>query len=225
LLIYISPMKKISPLKFLVVLIHLQGLLICLPGKAFAQADSAKVTFRSPAFIPPAVQRWDDRVMIDLQNQRTPGQTGFFMFLSKNVLYGDVGIPAGLLVGGVISNNKEMRQNAGYVASSTAVSYGFMLLIKHLVKRPRPFIQNINITPVYRAGGTSFPSGHTSSSFATATALSAAYPKWYVIAPSFFWAGATSYSRMYLGVHYPTDVAAGLTLGVGSAAAMSFLKK
>ncbi|WP_426580650.1 phosphatase PAP2 family protein [Mucilaginibacter sp. R-33] len=218
-------MKKISPLKFLVVLIHLQGLLICFAGEAFTQADSAKVTVNSPAFISPAVQRWDDRVMIDLQNQRTPGQTGFFMFLSKNVLYGDIGIPAGLLVGGIASNNKEMRQNAGYVASSTAISYGFMLLIKHLVKRPRPFIQNINITPVYRAGGTSFPSGHTSSSFATATALSAAYPKWYVIAPSFFWAGATSYSRMYLGVHYPTDVAAGLTLGVGSAAAMSFLKK
>ncbi|WP_244228704.1 phosphatase PAP2 family protein [Mucilaginibacter endophyticus] len=218
-------MKKISLLKFLVVLVHLQCLLTCFTNKAFAQADSAKITVNSPAFIPPTVQRWDDRVMIDLQNHRTPGQTGFFMFLSKNVLYGDIGIPAGLLVGGIVSNNKEMRQNAGYVASSTAVSYGFMLLIKHLVKRPRPFVQNINITPVYRAGGTSFPSGHTSSSFATATALSAAYPKWYVIAPSFFWAGATSYSRMYLGVHYPTDVAAGLTLGVGSAAAMSFLRK
>jgi len=218
-------MKKIFPIKFLVVLIHLQGLFICFTGKAFAQADSAKITVNSPAFIPPAVQRWDNRVMVDLQNQRTPGQTGFFMFLSKNVLYGDIGIPTALLVSGIVSNNKEMRQNAGYVASSTAVSYGFMLLIKHLVKRARPFIQNINITPVYRAGGTSFPSGHTSSSFATATALSAAYPKWYVIAPSFFWAGTTSYSRMYLGVHYPTDVAAGLTLGVGSAAAMSFLKK
>lgn len=218
-------MKKISTLKFLVVLVHIQGSLICFTNRVLAQADSAKITINSPAFIPPAVQRWDDRVMIDLQNHRTSGQTGFFMFLSKNVLYGDIGIPAGLLVGGIVSNNKEMRQNAGYVASSTAVSYGFMLLIKHLVKRPRPFVQNINITPVYRASGTSFPSGHTSSSFATATALSAAYPKWYVIAPSFFWAGATSYSRMYLGVHYPTDVAAGLTLGVGSAAAMSFLKK
>lgn len=218
-------MKKISPLKYLVVLLHLLALVIGLPAKVSAQADTAKITVNSPAFIPPAVQRWDDRVMIDLQNQHTPKQTGFFLFLSKNVLVGDIGIPTGLLVGGIISNNKEMRQNAGYVASSTAISYGFMVLIKHLVKRPRPFVQNIQITPVYRAGGTSFPSGHTSSSFATATALSAAYPKWYVIAPSFFWAGATSYSRMYLGVHYPTDVGAGILLGTGSAAAMSFLKK
>ncbi|WP_205589779.1 phosphatase PAP2 family protein [Mucilaginibacter celer] len=218
-------MKKIFPLKYLTALLSIQGVIIGLSTKTFAQADTAKITVNSPVFISPTVQRWDDRVMIDLQNQRTPKQTGFFMFLSKNVLYGDIGIPAGLLVGGIVSNNKEMRQNAGYVASSTAISYGFMVLIKHLVKRPRPFVQNIRITPVYRAGGTSFPSGHTSSSFATATALSAAYPKWYVIAPSFFWAGATSYSRMYLGVHYPTDVGAGIILGTGSSAAMSFLKK
>ncbi|HEU4788615.1 MAG TPA: phosphatase PAP2 family protein, partial [Flavobacterium sp.] len=39
----------------------------------------------------------------------------------------------------------------------------------------------------------------------------------YVIAPSFLWAGAVGYSRMYLGVHYPTDVLAGAIVGSGSA--------
>ncbi|TSJ44664.1 phosphatase PAP2 family protein [Mucilaginibacter corticis] len=162
--------------------------------------------------------------MIDLQNRRTPEQTGIMLFLSKNLLYGNIGVPAGLLVAGTINNDKGMRENAAFVASSTALSYGLTLLLKHIVKRPRPFIQNISITPVYRASGTSFPSGHTSSSMATATALSMAYPKWYVIAPAFLWAGTTSYSRMYLGEHYPTDVAAGAALGVGSALSMSFLK-
>jgi undecaprenyl-diphosphatase len=99
------------------------------------------------------------------------------------------------------------------------------MLIKHVVKRRRPFIQNIDITPVYRAGGTSFPSGHTSSTFASATALSMAYPKWYVIVPSYLWASSVGYSRMYLGVHYPSDVGAGMLLGAGSAVSLSFLKK
>jgi len=171
------------------------------------------------------IQKWDDEILINLSHERTPEKTGFFMFMSNTYRYGDIGVPAGLLVGGIISNNQEMRQNALYVASSTALSWGVTYLIKILVKRPRPFVKNINIIPVYQAGSYSFPSGHTSTTIATATALSMAYPKWYVIAPAFFWAGSVSYSRMYLGVHYPTDVGAGALIGVGSALSASFLKK
>jgi membrane-associated phospholipid phosphatase len=179
----------------------------------------------SYAFAQGPAQRFDDRVLMDLQNNRTPGQTDVFLFLSQHHLYGDIGIPAGMFIGGVIDHNQALRQNSLFVASSTAFSFGVTQLLKVLVKRPRPFIQNINLVPVYRAGDYSFPSGHTSSTFATATALSMAYPKWFVIAPVFLWAGATSYSRMYLGEHYPTDVAAGAVVGVGSALSMSFLKK
>ena len=176
------------------------------------------------AFGQRAIQNWDDRVMINLADNRTPSQTGLMLFLSKTNNYVDIGIPAGLLAGGVLGNNREMRENALYIASSTAVSYGLTELIKHLVKRRRPFVQNLKIVPVYKAMGYSFPSGHTSSSFSTATALSIAYPKWYVIAPAVLWAGSVSYSRMYLGVHYPTDVAGGTLLGAGTAVSLSFLK-
>ena len=167
------------------------------------------------------IQQFDDRIMINLANHRTPETTNFMMFLSTSFKYVELGIPAGLFIGGVASGDKEMRQNALYVGSSTVVSIGLTLLAKHLVKRPRPFIKNINIIPVYRPTSTSFPSGHTSSTFAPATALSIAYPKWYVIAPSFLWSGAVGYSRMYLGVHYPTDVAAGAILGSGTAIFMN----
>lgn len=172
-----------------------------------------------------ATQKFDDRTLIDLQDNRTPEQTSFFLFMSNTNQYVDVGVPVALLAGGIIGHNEAMRQNSLYVASSSALNYGLTYLIKHIVKRPRPFIQNINIVPVYRASGTSFPSGHTSSSFATATALSIAYPKWYVIGPSFLWAGTVSYSRMYLGEHYPSDVAAGALLGAGSAVSLMFIKK
>ncbi|MFD0748821.1 phosphatase PAP2 family protein [Mucilaginibacter calamicampi] len=170
------------------------------------------------------IQKWDDRIMINLAEHRTPQKTGLMLFLSDTYRYGDIGIPAGLLVGGIIGNDRQMRENALYVASSTAISYGLNQLIKVIAKRPRPFIQNIKIVPVYRAQEYSFPSGHTSSTIATATALSMAYPKWYVIAPAFLWAGSVSYSRMYLGVHYPTDVAGGALLGAGTAVSLSFMR-
>ena len=162
--------------------------------------------------------------MINLSEHRTKEKTGVLLFLSNTYRYGDVGIPAGLLIGGLVSNDRQMRENALYVASSTAISYGLTELLKLIVKRPRPYMQNIRIVPVYRAMGSSFPSGHTSSTIATATALSVAYPKWYVIAPAFLWAGSVSYSRMFLGVHYPTDVTAGVLIGAGTAASLSFLK-
>jgi membrane-associated phospholipid phosphatase len=171
-----------------------------------------------------AIQQWDDRVLINLAENRTPQRTGLMLFLSNSYTYGDIGVPAGLLAAGIIGNDRQMRENALYVASSTAITYGLNQLIKVIVKRPRPFVQNIKIVPVYQAGEYSFPSGHSSSTMSTATALSIAYPKWYVIAPAFLWAGAVGYSRSYLGVHYPTDVAGGALLGAGTAVSMSFLK-
>lgn len=170
------------------------------------------------------LQALDDRILINLSERRTPEQTNFFMFVSKYNDVVNVGVPVGLMAAGLISNDKEMRQNAAYIASSSAVNVLATLVIKKLVKRPRPFNGQVKINAVYHPGHYSFPSGHTSTAFTTATALSNSYRKWYVIAPAYLWAGSVSFSRLYLGVHYPTDVAAGAVLGTGSALSMGFLR-
>jgi membrane-associated phospholipid phosphatase len=184
------------------------------------------------------LQQFDDQVLINLSETRTPEKTGVWVCLFNKqqrvrfcVAVGggwrggvNVGVPVGLLAAGVINDNKSMRQNALYVASSSAVNALFTLLIKKVVKRPRPFLANVKIKAVYQPGQYSFPSGHTSTAFTTATALSQAYPKWYVIAPSFLWASSVGFSRLYLGVHYPTDVAAGAVLGAGSAFSLRSLR-
>lgn len=171
-----------------------------------------------------SLQKLDDKALICLQNNRTPSQTGVFLFLSKTVNYGNIGIPAGLMIAGIAGHDKQMRQNALYIASSTASTFLFTSLIKVVVKRPRPFINNLNIVPVYRASHYSFPSGHASSSFSTATTLTIAYPKWYIIASSFLWASSVSYSRMYLGVHYPSDVVSGAFTGTAMALSTQFIR-
>jgi membrane-associated phospholipid phosphatase len=163
------------------------------------------------------LQQLDDQILINLSERRTPEKTGFFLFISNHNDWVNIGVPVGLLAGGVIGNDKQMRQNALYVASSSAVNALATLLIKKIVKRPRPFLGNVKIRAVYQPAHYSFPSGHTSTAFTTATALSQAYPKWYVVVPSYLWAGSVGYSRLYLGVHYPTDVAAGALLGTGTA--------
>lgn len=170
------------------------------------------------------LQQFDDQVLINLSEARTPEKTSFFLFLSNHNDWVNVGVPVGLLAGGIISDDKKMRQNALYVASSSAVNVLFTMLIKKVVKRPRPFLANVKIKAVYQPSHYSFPSGHTSTAFTTATALSQAYPKWYVVLPSYLWAGSVGYSRLYLGVHYPTDVAAGAILGTGTAFSLRSLR-
>lgn len=170
------------------------------------------------------LQQLDDRILINLSEHRTPEKTNFFLFLSKYYNVINIGVPAGVFAAGVIGNDKGTRQNGLYIASSSAVNLLATLVVKKIVKRPRPFNGQVKINAVYQPGQFSFPSGHTSSVFTTATALSQVYSKWYVIAPAYIWAGSVGYSRMYLGVHYPTDVAAGALLGTGSAFSMKFIR-
>lgn len=86
------------------------------------------------------------------------------------------------------------------------------VLLKPLVNRTRPYDllgYDILIPPV---GDPSFPSGHTSASFAAATAIYAMNKKWGMAAYAF--AAVMGFSRLYLGVHFPTDVLAGAVIGV-----------
>ena len=170
------------------------------------------------------IQKIDNRIMIDLSEHRTPAQTNVFMFLSRYNNLVNAAVPAGIFAAGVIDNDKGTRQNAMYIASSSAVNLLLTLVIKKIVKRPRPFLGQVKINAVYHPGQTSFPSGHTSSAFTTATALTQVYHKWYVIAPAYLWASSVGYSRMYLGVHYPSDVATGALVGTGTALSMGFLR-
>lgn len=177
-----------------------------------------------PLFAQNKIDQSDFAILQKMEAHRTAGKTKFMRFVSDANKFVNIGIPVGLLVAGSIRHDKEMRQNALYVATSTATTVVFTFTIKKLVKRPRPFQAHLNFTAVYQPPEHSFPSGHTSTAFSTATALSAAYSKWYVVAPSLLWAGTVGYSRMYLGVHYPTDVGAGAILGSGTALGLQFMK-
>ena len=85
--------------------------------------------------------------------------------------------------------------------------------IKHLVKRERPE-NNISLQQIGRsqADGYAFPSNHASNMFAFATFTGQFLPQARI--PLFMLAAAVGYSRIYNGVHYPSDVFGGSIMGM-----------
>ena len=87
-------------------------------------------------------------------------------------------------------------------------------LIKNIVQRPRPFVTFTDLEIIIPTPSEfSFPSGHTSSSFAAAAVFYRHLPKKLGV-PSVILAGLIGFSRLYVGVHYPTDVLAGVVMGI-----------
>lgn len=89
------------------------------------------------------------------------------------------------------------------------------MLLKHLIARSRPYDCIRGLIPLITPPTDySFPSGHTAASFAVGVLLFRKLPKRYGI-PALVLAALIGFSRLYLGVHYPSDVLAGALLGTG----------
>ena len=106
--------------------------------------------------------------------------------------------------------------------AAVAVSWTVAEGAKFLFNRARPFISNTEIAPLIKTpSSSSFPSGHSATAAAGAITLSAVYPSF---APALLLSGfLVALSRIYLGVHYPFDVLAGLLLGTATAAVVLIL--
>ena len=100
------------------------------------------------------------------------------------------------------------------------------LWLKPMVARLRPFEYQLQcygrLIPLLIEAPTdfSFPSGHTIASFEAATVLLIRHKKWGIIAMVL--AALIAFSRLYLYVHYPTDVLTSIVLGIGIAFAANY---
>ena len=88
-------------------------------------------------------------------------------------------------------------------------------IIKNVVQRPRPFMDYPFDLIIGDPTGWSFPSGHTTGAFTAATCVFLFNRK--LGAALYGYAALVAFSRMYLYVHYPTDILGGIVLGVFSA--------
>lgn len=162
-------------------------------------------------------QNVDIDVLKKININRNTSLDGTFKSISQSAVPISVATPILIYTLGMINNDSVAKQKALFIGETFLASAFITVVSKKIIKTDRPYDTYPMVQPVVSEASYSMPSGHTSTAFATATSLSLAYPKWYVVAPSFIWAGAIGYSRMHLGVHYPSDVLAGAIVGSGSA--------
>jgi undecaprenyl-diphosphatase len=166
-------------------------------------------------------QTLDQRLMLGVEQLRSPGLTAVMQSLSA-IGAGEVEIPIALLLSLRLSLIRRRPEAAGYAAATLSgwAAYG---VAKWIFERPRPRV----IPRIAGAGGGwySFPSGHATMAplvFGLGVLIwSAPWPRATRVALLLLAAVCSlliGFSRVYLGVHWPTDVLAGLLLGTGWAA-------
>jgi len=95
--------------------------------------------------------------------------------------------------------------------------------LKDWVGRPRPFEVLHSMGIPQGSPGDSFPSGHATGAFALAAVLSQRFPRFQWV----FWslAALIAFSRVAVGLHWPSDVMAGAVMGVGTVAGFSWIER
>ena len=161
-------------------------------------------------------QNLDIDILKKIHVNRNENLDNAFDITSHSITPVSIGVPLGVYIAGLAKHDSIIKNEAAMIGASLLVTTAITFGLKYAVHRPRPFATYPYIEKKAAAGSLSFPSGHTSNAFSVATSFSLAFPKWYVIAPSFLWASSVGYSRIHLGVHYPSDVLVGAIIGAGS---------
>ncbi len=107
--------------------------------------------------------------------------------------------------------DRDIRFSGILLLAGETLLYYIVYVIKHLAARPRPYVALSDVNLLVPAGGFSFPSHHSATAFMAALVLASCFKRWrhvfYVLAV------LAALSRVYIGVHYPLDIAAGGCLG------------
>ena len=120
-----------------------------------------------------------------------------------------------MCIGFLFKKNSRMAEAGKRGLYSVTIAGILIQVIKHLIGRPRPKVLDavgFTLGPSFAAGFDSFPSGHAASAFAFASSLTVFYPG--MRYPLYIYAALVSFSRIYVGAHFPSDVFAGIVLGL-----------
>lgn len=156
---------------------------------------------------------FDINILRFIQHHRVLAFDNVLYYVSFTTTFVSIGLLLTILINSLKTKSKPLRIVFFKILAVFIVAATLSLTLKTIFIRDRPFISYPDIEKLSEAGSSSYPSGHTIEAFAIAVAFSILIPKRKFIIPVFIWASVVAYSRMALGVHYPSDVLSGMIIG------------
>ncbi len=152
-----------------------------------------------------------DRKIFNLLNNKFKC-TFFDIFMPYITKIGGVSFSVALPLLLIFFGEEKMRAIGVECLTSLFASHLVVQVLKRLITRQRPYniFKNINTFNIFHKDY-SFPSGHTTASFSLATVFSLNIPSFMLLFMSI--SSIVGISRVYLGVHYPSDIIVGIVLG------------
>lgn len=137
-------------------------------------------------------------------------------------------IPVFIFLYGQFKNSSTIKLKSLQIFISLVLDTIVVTIIKYSVNRQRPFVIDKHIEKLSSGGSPSFPSGHTADAFLIAACITILFNKnMWVPGLVWLWAFIVAYSRLALGVHYPSDILGGVIIGISNALFVNwiFLKR
>ncbi len=165
----------------------------------------------------------DIEILRLIQNYRIELLDYLFYWLSKSTYFVSASIIIYLGCIAFFRRSERFKTLLLRMVTMLSVTTLIVLSLKYTILRTRPFELYSDIVNLAGACSPSFPSGHTAVAFTVAFGLMFSKIKRIYYLPVLLWAIAVAYSRLALGVHFPTDILTSIILAFTSAMASAFI--
>ncbi len=161
---------------------------------------------------------YDQHILELINHNRLRTLDSLFIHITDTAYLIALLIPFFIFFYSYLKKDLALKIKAWQIVASIAFDSIIITILKYSINRQRPFEIDNHIEKLSSGGSPSFPSGHTSTAFLIATTITILFSnnKW-LLSIIWLWAFVVAYTRLALGVHYPSDVIGGMLIGTSNA--------
>lgn len=199
-----TPRRRPEPREILL------GVLILSIGVLLEYIDTVYLSAIGPSgpdVFPPWISQWDTSLLLSINPALLNPILGILLGLITHV-----GSTLAMVVLCVVLYWLGYRKEAALIFATVVIGTIVLAPLKLIVMRPRPYSTLSGVVPLDYESGPSFPSGHSERIFALAAVFPTKRSKKVLFL--YLLVAVVAFSRIYVGVHYPLDVAVGAIIGL-----------